>query len=220
MANSILRGFLDHFSEYNWQKGIANIGIFATFGGKVYDAITSSVLTILQQRTFDNDVPLTFFKVQGVRGINNSLVVFDDPGVPPVTPVQEDDQLGIVANLGPLLTVSTDLSMYILGGTGDSVAILSLPTIVGSYNMATESPVNLYYIYTNLSLVNERNERPKMIEMELSAKRVTIIRVTEASLVVITRRAINPAVFGPVVKRATELLEKGMYSILEIFRFL
>lgn len=47
--------------------------------------------------------------MQGVRGILSSLVVFDD-GTPAVAAVQEDNQLGIVANLHPLLTVSTDIS--------------------------------------------------------------------------------------------------------------
>lgn len=51
--------------------------------------------------------------VQTVRGVSSSLLCFDD-GSPAITPVQDDDQLGIVANLQPLVTASSDVSMYCL----------------------------------------------------------------------------------------------------------
>jgi len=151
IAGSILRSFLATFSGQDWSR-VANVSVFSTFGGKLYDAITSSVLTILQQ-------------LQGIRGINNSLVVFDDPGVPAVTPIQEEDQLGIVANLGPLLTVSTDL-------------------------------------------MAERHDRPKYISVEMGGKMVNIIKVTNACLVLLCRKNVNPSVYGPAIDKATLLLER------------
>ena len=40
--------------------------------------------------------------------MNVALVVFDDGTA--VVPAQEEDQLGVVANLQPIITLSTDIS--------------------------------------------------------------------------------------------------------------
>jgi len=91
--------------------------MFAAFSSKIFDAISSSVRGILQQLSklviFFKTNRLIGVKVQTSRGVTNAIVVHDnndDGGV--VMPTQEEDQLGIVANLLPLITLSNDISNY------------------------------------------------------------------------------------------------------------
>jgi len=93
IAAQILRSFLDTFSDVSF-SGTLNVATFSSFNSKVFDAINSSVKSVVQQ-------------LQSQRGINGALVVFDDGTA--VMPAQEEDQLGIVANLQPILTLSTDI---------------------------------------------------------------------------------------------------------------
>jgi len=93
IAQQILTSFMETFPDSTF-SGTLNIGMFSGFTSKMFDAIQGSVNTIVQQ-------------LQGVRGVNSCLVLFDDGTA--VMPTQEDDQLGVVANLQPLITLSTDL---------------------------------------------------------------------------------------------------------------
>jgi hypothetical protein len=58
----------------------------------------------------------------------------------------------------------------------------------------------------------ERNERVKMITLELGVKVVSILRVTDANLVCICRKNVHPSVYGPAIEKAAVMLEKGTKS--------
>jgi len=97
LAQQILQSFEETFpdSTFSGTNAAINLTTFNTFSSKIFDAIQGAVQTIVQQ-------------LQGVRGINSALVLFDD-GTAVTQVQQEDDQLGLVANLQPLITFSTDI---------------------------------------------------------------------------------------------------------------
>jgi len=94
IAAQILRSFIESFPDISFQ-GTLNVATFSSFVGKLFDAIQNSVRAIVQQ-------------LQSQRGINSALVVYDN-GQSVMTVAQEEDQLGIVANLTPIITLSTDI---------------------------------------------------------------------------------------------------------------
>eukprot|EP01114_Cavostelium_apophysatum_P012174 TRINITY_DN2701_c0_g1_i1.p1 TRINITY_DN2701_c0_g1~~TRINITY_DN2701_c0_g1_i1.p1 ORF type:complete len:256 (-),score=29.08 TRINITY_DN2701_c0_g1_i1:61-828(-) len=96
IATQILASFLESFPEHSF-SGTLNLSIFSGFTSKIFDAIQNAVSSIIMQ-------------LQTVRGIIHALVMFDD-GTAVMSSNQEEDQLGIVANLQPLITFSTDIMM-------------------------------------------------------------------------------------------------------------
>lgn len=104
IAAQILRSFIESFPDISFQ-GTLNVTTFSSFVGKLFDAIQNSVRAIVQQ-------------LQTQRGINSALVVYDS-GQSIMTVAQEEDQLGIVANLTPIITLSTDIRMYFFFYWGD-----------------------------------------------------------------------------------------------------
>jgi len=95
IATQILASFLEAFPDQPF-SGTVNTTLFSGFTSKIFDAISNSVQSIVLQ-------------LQYVRGVIHALVMFDDGTA--VMPNQEEDQLGIVANLQPMITFSTDIMM-------------------------------------------------------------------------------------------------------------
>jgi len=95
ISSQILSSFLEAFADHAF-SGTVNTTLFSGFTSKIFDAIQNSVQAIVMQ-------------LQYVRGISHALVMFDDGYA--VMPNQEEDQLGIVANLQPMITFSTDILM-------------------------------------------------------------------------------------------------------------
>jgi predicted regulator of Ras-like GTPase activity (Roadblock/LC7/MglB family) len=93
ICSQILRSFVDTFPDINF-TGTLNVASFSSFSTKVYDAIHNSIRSVVQQ-------------LQTQRGVNVALVVFDDGTA--VVPAQEEEQLGVIANLQPILTLSADI---------------------------------------------------------------------------------------------------------------
>jgi len=97
IASQILRSFVENFPEQSF-TGTLNVASFGGFVSKLFDAIQNSVRSIVQN-------------LQSNRGVQSALVVFDD-GLAVLPPqAQEEDQLGLVANLQPLITLSADIMM-------------------------------------------------------------------------------------------------------------
>jgi len=97
IASQILRSFSETFAETSF-TGTVNVAMFSGFVSKLFDAIQNSVRSIVQN-------------LQSNRGIQSALVVFDDGTAVLPPQVQEEDQLGLVANLQPLITLSSDIMM-------------------------------------------------------------------------------------------------------------
>jgi len=96
LAQQILRSFIETFGNDLSFGGSVNVGLFRGFVSKIFDAIQNSVRAILQQ-------------LQSYRTIQIALLVYDD-GIA-VTPSQEEDQLSLVANVQPLVTLSNNIMM-------------------------------------------------------------------------------------------------------------
>lgn len=114
MLSVTLRNFIESFSETGF-SGVQNKSIFNAFNAKIFDAIQQAVKTIAHQRIFFstfNDINSYVHKVQGNRGITSVVVVYDDGTA--IGTQQDQDQLGIVANLTPLITTATDTSIHFL----------------------------------------------------------------------------------------------------------
>jgi len=114
VASSILRSFLEAYSDHGF-SGTVNTAAFTGFNSKIFEAITSSTKTILQQ-------------LQTQRGITSCLLVYED-GTSEM-PVQEEDQLAIVANLQPLLTIGNDIMLQKKQRTKEIVMEMSKHTVV------------------------------------------------------------------------------------------
>jgi hypothetical protein len=98
-------------------------------------------------------------------------------------PTQEDDQLGIVANVQPLITFSTEISKH----------LIPEKTLLTS-------------IYSVLA----KKERPKVLTLETSRSIVVhIYRVGEASLVTICRKSVKAHGYKPAINHAVTMLNKG-----------
>jgi hypothetical protein len=95
IATQILRSFIENFSEVSF-TGTLNVKTFSGFTSKLFDAIQNSIRSIVQN-------------LQTTRGITTALVVYDDGTAVMPPQLQEEDQLGIIANLQPLITFSTDI---------------------------------------------------------------------------------------------------------------
>jgi len=111
---SILRTFLEVFADFVF-TGSVNTSAFTSFNSKIYEAITNSTKNILQQ-------------LQAKRGLTSCILVYDDGSSE--MPVQEDDQLAIVANLQPLLTVSNDIMLLRKERSKEIIMEMSKHTIV------------------------------------------------------------------------------------------
>jgi len=93
IANEILRTFMEKFADVSF-SGTLNVTTFSGFSTRLLEAIHNSVRAIAQQ-------------LQLARGVTNALVIYDDGTA--IIHNHEEDQLGVVANLQPLITFSTDI---------------------------------------------------------------------------------------------------------------
>jgi len=96
IASQILRSFLDTFNDVSFSSGTVNVSMFSVFSSKILDAISQSIIVILQD-------------VQRNKGVQSALLIYDDGTAK--TPMQEEDQFGFVANLQPIITISTDIML-------------------------------------------------------------------------------------------------------------
>ncbi|PRP78673.1 hypothetical protein PROFUN_13454 [Planoprotostelium fungivorum] len=96
IAYCILRSFIESFSAELSSFGVNfNTTAFVSFGTKIIDAISNSVKMVVEQ-------------LQANRGIANALVVFDD-GTAISSATSDEENVGTVANLQPIISLSNDI---------------------------------------------------------------------------------------------------------------
>jgi hypothetical protein len=98
IATSILRSFLETFPDVNF-SGAPNVATFNAFGNRIFDAINNSVKSILQQ-------------LQTSKGVSSAIVLSDNYSES-VVATSEEDPLGMVANLAPILSSSQSLFSHL-----------------------------------------------------------------------------------------------------------
>ncbi|EGG20102.1 saccharopine dehydrogenase [Cavenderia fasciculata] len=126
IANSLLRGFLELYSDTDFTHPLHNTSKFSSFSNKIYDSIANSPKSVL-------------YNLRTNRGIQNAIVVYADGTF--VTTGSED-QLGMIANLQAMLSFSND----ILLSKGDRTKEIILDMITQRVFISRVGPANLVCI--------------------------------------------------------------------------
>eukprot|EP01132_Coremiostelium_polycephalum_P001447 gene1447-1824_t len=95
IANQLLRGFIEMYSDTDFLHSVHNVSKFSSFSNKIYDAISNSPKAIVLQ-------------LRSNRGIQNSIAVYND-GKSVTSGGGTEDQLGMIANLQAMLSFSNDI---------------------------------------------------------------------------------------------------------------
>jgi hypothetical protein len=120
--------------------------------------------------------------VQSNRGVTSVVVLYEDGTA--VMPALEEDQLGIIANIQPMITFSNDISEY-------SVKFRRLL----------------------MNVVSARKERAKAISIGMNKYLVVIHKVGDAHLIVVCRKSIKPSIYTNEIAHAVVMLDKGIQCI-------